>query len=263
VIGPELMTNGTFDTDTDWGKNASATISGGVLNLTASNDAGTQFLSNTQGKVFLVTFDAVRTSGTNLRIYLGGELVYDNDTPTGSYELVLVAGTTSEQFQLRSNSFVGTIDNISVREIDPLAVSIYMRGEVSYADTDSINEAQFVRWFEDASNYIIHRINTNGANTGQVAFLQTQGGTLENKIGLGTSYSPGQNVPFSIAGRHGSTFINGAVDGTALTADTTPTALADLSAANFLIGTVFNGTISELRVFADDIGDTGLEEVTA
>jgi len=70
-------------------------------------------------------------------------------------------------------------------------------------------------------------------------------------------------VPFSIAGRHGSTFINGATDGTALTANTTPTALANLSVANFQIGTTFNGTIEAIRVFAGDVGDTGLEDVTS
>ena len=79
----------------------------------------------------------------------------------------------------------------------------------------------------------------------------------------GTSYAPDINVPFNIASRHGSTFVNGAVDGVALTANTTPTALPDLSATDFKIGTTYNGTIGKLRVWSDDIGDTGIAEASA
>ena len=37
VLGDELVTNGSFDTDSDWSKSASATISSGVVTFTASS----------------------------------------------------------------------------------------------------------------------------------------------------------------------------------------------------------------------------------
>jgi hypothetical protein len=78
-----------------------------------------------------------------------------------------------------------------------------------------------------------------------------------------TSYSPDILVPFNIASRHGSTFVNGAVDGVALTADTTPVALPDLSATDLNLGYDFMGTIRTFRMWADDLGDTGLEQSTS
>jgi hypothetical protein len=77
-----------------------------------------------------------------------------------------------------------------------------------------------------------------------------------------TAYTPGVLVPYNIASRHGSTFINGAVDGVALTADTTPVALPDLSATDFNLGFDYMGTISMLRVWADDLADVGIAEAT-
>ena len=92
-------------------------------------------------------------------------------------------------------------------------------------------------------------------------FAQAQ--TVEDSTTTtGSYYSPGIAVPFNIASRHGSTFLNGAVDGTALTADLTPTALPDLSATDLTLGTTFNGYIDQFAVWSDDIGDTGIAEVS-
>ena len=82
---------------------------------------------------------------------------------------------------------------------------------------------------------------------------------MQNVSGL---MLPGVLVPYNIASRHGSTFLNGAVDGVALTANTTPTALPDLSATDFNLGYDYMGTISMLRVWADDLADVGIAEAT-
>ncbi len=68
--------------------------------------------------------------------------------------------------------------------------------------------------------------------------------------------------PFHIASRHGSALVNGAVDGTALPGDTTPTALPDMSGTDLQIAYDFMGTIGTFRQFAGDIGDTGLVTAT-
>lgn len=56
--GSELVTNGTFDTDSDWTKNTGWTISGGVASSSGSNNyAGIgQVKSLTVGKVYSLTF---------------------------------------------------------------------------------------------------------------------------------------------------------------------------------------------------------------
>ena len=76
------------------------------------------------------------------------------------------------------------------------------------------------------------------------------------------AYSPDTNVPFNIAARHGSTFINAAHEGTLLTANTTPTVLPALSATDLNLGYIFMGTIGEFRMWSDDLGDVGITEAT-
>ena len=95
-------------------------------------------------------------------------------------------------------------------------------------------------------------------------FFQNTASYTAVQLGGIDSYSPGINVPFNIASRHGSTFINGAVDGTALTEDTTPTALPDLSATDLQLGYDFMGTIDEFRMWGGmDIGNTTIASATA
>ena len=53
--------------------------------------------------------------------------------------------------------------------------------------------------------------------------------TLDSSTGT-DNYSPGINVPFKIASRHLDNAVQGAADGTAITENTTPPGLADLSA---------------------------------
>ena len=143
------------------------------------------------------------------------------------------------------------------------AVSIQMKGEMTYADNALDLEALPFRWQIDTSNRIDARLTTTGSITGQINFRQSSAGVTDT-VSSSTAYlSPGINVPFNIASRHGSTFINGAVDGTALTADLTPVALPDLHATNLQLGHTFMGTISEFRMWADDLGNTGIAEASA
>jgi len=127
------------------------------------------------------------------------------------------------------------------------AVSIQMDGTTTGASST------FADWTLDASNGILMQ---SGAS--DFTFTQEAGGVVDTVTG--GSYTSGVNVDFNIASRHGSTFINGAVDGVALTANTTPTALPDLSATIFKVAPTFNGNVGKVRVWSDDLGDTGIAE---
>ena len=152
------------------------------------------------------------------------------------------------------------ISDITFEQIDPLSVSIQMQGRMTYADDGS--EVNLYSWAIDSNNRIFDYIATSGGNTGQFRAVQSASGVADTVLSSATAYTPGVFVPFNIAGRHGSTFINGAVDGVALTADTTPLALPDLSATDFNLGYDYMGTISMLRVWADDLADVGIAEAT-
>ena len=133
---------------------------------------------------------------------------------------------------------------------------------MTYADTGSGSEASFVRWYEDSSNSIALYLSTFSTRTGQYQTKQNYLNVPDYAQTGNDYYSPDINVPFNIASRHGSTFVNVAADGTALTANLTPTGLPDLSATDFQIGNTFMGNIGKVRVWADDIGDTGIAEAS-
>jgi hypothetical protein len=115
----------------------------------------------------------------------------------------------------------------------------------------------------DANNYVSADLDTDGAATGEVNFNQAASGTVDTVATAAGALTPGLDKAFAIAGRHTSTAINGALNGTALTEDATPTALADLSVANFEVAFDYMGTVESVIVWPVDIGDTGIEEASA
>jgi hypothetical protein len=133
----------------------------------------------------------------------------------------------------------------------PDALSIGLKGKVTGASST------FINWTADADNGLL-------VQSGASDFTFTQEAATVVDTVTGGTYTSGINVPFNIASYHDITpvGINGAVDGTALTANTTPTALPDLATADFQIGPTFMGHIQELTLYAADVADTGLEEIT-
>lgn len=131
---------------------------------------------------------------------------------------------------------------------DSTAMTIAMEGEMTYADTNQFAEVYFWRWLADANNQIYANLRTNqSVDGGRLNFWQVVSGVGDSATSSDI-YTPGINVPFNIASRNTSSDINGAVDGTALTANTTPTALPDLSAADFEIAYTGVVNIKSLRI---------------
>jgi len=270
VIGADVMVDGDFSDGSGWSLQSNWTISGGALvgSGTAADRAFSPTLAAYDVGVYEVQFDYSGASG-NLSVELAGSPTsYKIYTGSGRASLVIFATVSGSNIVFRSGVFTGTIDNISVREIDPLAVSIQMDGTMTYADNDLNPEFRLLNWLETTPslNYIQYRVGTTGTAVGRVSFMQSDG--VLDSVGSGPNqYSPGVNVSFNVAGRHGSTFVNGAADGAAFAADTTPTSFpANLETADLAIGddtnSGFMGNIGKVRVWAADIGDTGLEEAT-
>jgi hypothetical protein len=133
-----------------------------------------------------------------------------------------------------------------------------MQGALNYADEGAAAQQTFLRWYADANNYILWDLDTDSTATGEVNFNQAASGTLDTVASSGTALAPSVATAFNIAGRHGSTFINGAIAGTALTADTTPVALANLSSTNLQLAHDYMGTVKLFRMWPVDIGDLGI-----
>jgi hypothetical protein len=261
VIGDELVTNGDFSTDSDWIKTGTVTISGGEANIVS--DGSYQYIAQPDvlevGKVYEVTFDITSAASGSLKVSTSFN-TNDIFSAVGTYSFVSTAKVTTLYFERNSACDI-TVDNVSVREINPLSVSIQMDGRMTYADTDAVTTSVIWRWEEDQNNRLLVFLNTNSTATGEIRFNQRYSGL--NYVVAGKNYLPDILVPYNFASRHGSTFLNGAADGVSFTEDTTPTALPDLSATDLDLATAYMGTIGTFRVWNQDLGDDGIVTATA
>jgi hypothetical protein len=272
TTGIELVTNGNFATGiSGWtfnNDNAAnmTTVWAPAGYMSVSRGAGSALGSPTQSlpletnKVYSISVRVEGTQRAFWNVIAGGTLVSTVTNAGNTTETRIVRTTTSNAGVIQiwtDNNKTTFVDDITVKEINPLAVSLQISGKITYADTNELFRP-FPLWPSVGSNYIGFFLDTRIGDTGQVGFEQATGSVGDSVASSSTTYSPGLNVPFNIASRHGSTFINGAVSGTVLTANTTPIALPDLSAQTLNISSGFMGHINKFGVWDVDIGDSGI-----
>tara|TARA_R110000803_G_scaffold86282_3_gene152647 strand:- start:8373 stop:9359 length:987 start_codon:yes stop_codon:yes gene_type:complete len=254
------LTNGTVGTQQD------TTVIGQIA------DAGNGWF---RCSIYLTTTDSSDTSGVIRNIISKGDA--QNSCDTG--DTLLIYGA---QFELGStpSSYIPTSGSTATRAAETLIIpaanlpysssnmSIQMDGKMTYADngrsagTGSAGELCYFAWLASSTNYISAVLSTGGSATGTPVFLQ-EASNIRDVVVASSVYSPDINLPFNLASRHGATFLNGAVDGTALTANTTPVALPVLSSTDFKLGFDFMGTINKLRIWDEDLTDSGIEEASS
>ena len=134
-FGSEVIVNGDFATDSNWVKGAGWSISGGVASCNGSQ-SGLSYLNQSgaivSGKTYKATFEIVSISAGEIRIFVGGVQSNVPRTTTGIYTEYITAGSTD--FWLRgSSSFIGSIDNVSVKEVTDWTLA----GNVSIGNSKS------------------------------------------------------------------------------------------------------------------------------
>jgi hypothetical protein len=112
------VVNGTFDTDTDWGKEALWTIAGGTANGNGANASGEELTQTgvcTIGTTYVFQYDIVNyVSGS---VAMWNEAVFDYQSGDGTYYHIFEAEDV--QIRFRGSTFFGSIDNVLVRELTP------------------------------------------------------------------------------------------------------------------------------------------------
>ena len=120
VLNPQLVTNSTFDTDTDWTKGTGWAIGSGVATKTAGVAS---LLSQSEtlvaGKTYRIVYTITRTAGTFTVQFRGGSTISGTArSASGTYVdfITAVSGNNSLNFE-GSSLFAGTVDNVYMREV--------------------------------------------------------------------------------------------------------------------------------------------------
>ncbi|WP_417245951.1 hypothetical protein [Celeribacter sp.] len=142
----------------------------------------------------------------------------------------------------------------------PDAVSLYMRGDVTYADTNEYTSAVLLNW-GSALKQIQLKVDTYGSNVGSVLYrIVTASGSIYP--GVPNGLQPGVNVPIASAGRCTATVASAALngeEGTIVTSKGVP----DTHDAALFFGTQGAAHIKQFALFSKDIGDEKLVEITS
>jgi len=124
LTATEIVTNGTFAADTDWTKGTGWTIAAGV----ASSD-GTQvtdaLLTTTVDPVtvaaltYVVTFEVTAYTAGNVALQFDGSEVIADKAAVGVYSANVTASDTTGTIDIVADlDFIGSVDNVSLLQID-------------------------------------------------------------------------------------------------------------------------------------------------
>jgi hypothetical protein len=114
----ELVTNGTFATDTDWSKGTGWSIGSGVASCDGSQVSDSllfQVLSLTVGDNYLTSFEVSNYSAGNVNIFAGGTDGASRSANGTYVETLEWGGASSTVRCVADSNFVGDVDNVSIK----------------------------------------------------------------------------------------------------------------------------------------------------
>ena len=121
-LGSELVTNGDFATDSDWSKGTGWSIGEGKAVATSSfNNLAQSGYSFVAGNSYKVTYEVLDYVNGNIIFQLTGGSTLNGDTrnTNGTFTQYVIATDNHTTFRFRGTNFTGSIDNVSVKEVDP------------------------------------------------------------------------------------------------------------------------------------------------
>ena len=126
-LGSEQVTNGNFATDSDWTKSSQSTISSGSARI-LSSDGSYQYIAQSnsnftasQNKLVKVTLEIINYVSGSLKAQFNGGTNYNFPQSVGTHSLYFTNDGTVGTLTIARVSGVTdiTIDNISVKQVDP------------------------------------------------------------------------------------------------------------------------------------------------
>jgi len=119
VLSTDLVTNGTFDTDSDWTKGAGWSISGGTLNASAATATAYQSTILTEDKPYRIIYSITEYTSGTVRVKAGNSGSGTIRSAAGTYEETLICLSGTNLVFDGITAFTGKIDNVIVYELMP------------------------------------------------------------------------------------------------------------------------------------------------
>jgi len=217
LYGPNLVTNGTFATDTDWTKGTGWTIAAGVASCDGSQVADSDLTQTpttalVSSQDYIVTFTISNYSAGNVCAVVGNTEGTDRSAD-GTYIETITAGAGAD-FDIRADlDFVGDIDTVIIgRTSENLIFPAVHKGRVFYVekDTQSFFYAGAGSYAGELSEFALGTVAGTGANLSFIASWSRDGGAgmddlavfvMEDGVVLVYSGSdPGDSSDWSLVG---------------------------------------------------------------
>jgi len=215
-----------------------------------------------------ITFTLSTDTGGQARIILA-EVDGSTITPRDGSSALHIYGAQLEVGATMS-SLIPTAGSIGTRAAETLSIPSANLPDVWTSGPDELSFALEAGFDEHISVPVFFRWQTNVSNriemfatypAGNLTGRQEVGG-VDDLVTISSTFAGGLNEPCNIAMRNTASVINIAANGADGIENGTPASLVDLSAQDLTLGTDFMGTISLFRIWAEDIGNDGIELAT-
>lgn len=123
-LGPELVTNGGFDSDTNWTKGTGWSIASGKASSDGSQTGNSNLVQTglglISGKTYLIRFRGSDYSAGTVKAVPNGNVGGALRSSNGFFreKITMPAGGDGNLYMQADVSFVGSIDDVSVRLVE-------------------------------------------------------------------------------------------------------------------------------------------------
>ena len=278
--GDELVVNGGFDTDSDWVKGSSWSISGGVASADGTVGGATlrQELTNTAiGDLLFIEYTISNWNSTGTHNVLLGSTASANNTGNGTFYVALVQNGDKEINIQTKGGAAFDVDNVSVKEVtfdeSDGTLTLFEHPEgIPRVEWDSAGNRLGMLVEEARTNYIGYSdfssawgenlggaITANQAEgldkTQSMALLETSGissGIYANTVNRHTASASGETYTLSVIVKHvaGGTQLRFRLEGAAFTGAIQGIAV-DLSDGSFVSNSNVAPDAYEIKSFGN------------
>lgn len=172
TFGSERLTNGGFDTDTIWVKGLNVTIAGGKMNAAAGAINAYYPGVGTVGVIYRITYTVTAVTSGSVRVQCGSTFGTPRSAPGTYTDDLMYSGTSSQCFfSFSAGNFVGSIDNVSMREvvfsagtkvIYNLGPELLTNGDASNTTSTDSSVAPLAGWANIGTHNATNKVTISG-----------------------------------------------------------------------------------------------------